>query len=391
MQIRGTICGYDEPSVIEVKEGLIAAVTPQGGRLPARPEALGGADCLIAPALLDIQVNGFAGHDLNGSAVTAEDVSALTRALHQAGTGLYCATVVTGPRERMLRSLRAIAEACQEPDAAAAVVGIHLEGPYISAEDGPRGAHPAEHVRDPDWDEFLMFQDAAGGRIRIVTLAPERAGAIRFIERLARAGIVPALGHTSADAGTIQAAVRAGAKLSTHLGNGAHAVLPRHPNYIWEQLATDELWASIVPDGHHLPPSVVKCFVRCKGPERTILVSDAVHWAGLPPGEYRHEGRAVELTPEGRIQLKGTPYLAGSALELRRGVGNAVRFAQVPLSQALDMASLNPAKLLGVAGRLGTVAAGKEASLLVFRWDEREWEVRAQHVMVRGELVYSAP
>src|SRR5207248_2337185 len=150
-----------------------------------------------------------------------------------------------------------------------AVAGIHLEGPYISAEDGPRGAHARRHVRPPDWDEFRRLQDASGGRVRLLTLAPEHDGAVHFIERLTAAGVVVALGHTAASGERIRDAVRAGARLSTHLGNGSHAVLPRHPNYLWEQLADDGLWASVICDGHHLPPSVVRCVVRVKTPART--------------------------------------------------------------------------------------------------------------------------
>src|SRR5262249_46804632 len=154
-------------------------------------------------------------------------------------------------------------QACEkDPQLARAIPGIHLEGPYISAEDGPRGAHARQHVRPPDWDEFCRLQDLAGGRIRLVTLAPETAGALPFIERLSRAGVVVALGHTAASGECIRDAIQAGARLSTHLGNGAHAVLPRHPNYIWEQLADDGLWASIICDGHHLPESVMRCILR---------------------------------------------------------------------------------------------------------------------------------
>src|SRR5262249_8138444 len=155
-----------------------------------------------------------------------------------------------------------------DADLAAAVPGLHVEGPYLSPEDGPRGAHPLEHIRPPDWDEFQRFLEAAGGRIRLLTLAPEAEAALPFIERLPAAGIVVAIGHTGADPETIHAAVRAGARLSTHLGNGAHSMIRRHPNYIWEQLACDDLTASVIADGHHLPASVLKCFARVKGAER---------------------------------------------------------------------------------------------------------------------------
>ena len=184
----------------------------------------------IAPALIDIQVNGFAGFDLNVATVTPEDVSAMVRALWKVGTGFLCPTVVTGSFDRIRNSLRAITEASKVDSLVAhSILGIHLEGPYISAEDGPRGAHPLEHVRDPDWDEFQRWQDIADGKISIVTLAPEKQGAIPFIEKLVADGIVVALGHTDASVDDIQAAIDAGARLSTHLGNGAHALIRAAP------------------------------------------------------------------------------------------------------------------------------------------------------------------
>jgi len=384
MLIVGRLYGSQEVSVVQVEGESIVSVRAAGEAPPSGPGVVGGAALLLAPALLDIQVNGFGGHDLNSAETRAEDVVAVVEALRATGVGLFCPTVCTNHPDAMLSCLRAIAEACKEQQIAASIAGVHVEGPYISPEDGPRGAHPLEHVRDPDWDEFRRFQDAAGGRIRIVSLAPERPGALPFIERLAAEGVIPAIAHTDATPADIHAAISAGARLSTHLGNGSHAVLPRHPNYIWEQLAADELWASIIPDGHHLPPSVVKCMVRAKGIERTILVSDAVRYAGLEPGEYRSGDQTVELTPDGKVRLKGTPYLAGSALELSSGVANAVRFAGVSLPDALKMATLNPARLLGIEERYGTIEPGKEASLLLFEWDRREQSLAVRGTFVRG-------
>jgi N-acetylglucosamine-6-phosphate deacetylase len=276
--------------------------------------------------------------------------------------------------------------ACEDHAIGRCCPALHMEGPYISSQDGPRGAHPLAHTRKPDWDEFRRLQDAAGGRIGIVTLAPELPDAIPFIEKLSDAGIVPSIGHTNATAEDIRTAIAAGARLSTHLGNGAHAMLPRHPNYVWEQLAADELYASIIPDGQHLPPSVVKCIIRAKGVERTILISDATRHGGMPPGIYGH----VEVRPNGRVDLRGTPYLAGSTLDLGGGVGNAIRFAGISLAQSVQMATLNPARLMNIAERFGTVEAGKDATLVLFTWDDASssWSVR--WTLVEGNVVYRA-
>ena len=338
----------------------------------------------IAPALIDIQVNGFAGFDLNVATVTSEDVSAMVDALWRVGTGFLCPTVVTGSFEGISNSIRAIVDACEADSLVAhSVLGIHLEGPYISAEDGPRGAHPLEHVREPDWNEFQRWQDIAEGQITIVTLAPEKKGAIPFIEKLVANGIVVALGHTDASADDIRAAIDAGARLSTHLGNGAHALIRRHPNYIWEQLGADQLWASLIVDGHHLPPTVAKSMMRAKTLDRCLLVSDAVALAGMKPGIYQFAGKSVELTAERCVRLVGTEYLAGSAIELARGIENSVRFAGISLEEAVSLATLQPMRLLDAKKR---VAA--QTNLILFEWDTAQCEINLLATIIADELVY---
>ncbi len=340
----------------------------------------------IAPALIDIQVNGFAGYDLNVTTVTPEDVCAMIRALWKVGTGFTYPTVVTGSFDRICSSLRAIVEASKaDPLVAHSILGIHLEGPYISAEDGPRGAHPLEHVRDPDWNEFQQWQDIAEGKISLVTLAPEKEGAVPFIEKLVADGIVVALGHTNASASNIQAAIDAGARLSTHLGNGAHALIRRHPNYIWEQLGADELWASLIVDGHHLPPAVAKSMMRAKTLDRCILVSDAVALAGMEPGIYEFAEKSVELTADRCVRLVGTEYLAGSAIELARGIENSVRFAGLSLQEAVSLATLQPMCLLDAKAHVEA-----QTNLILFEWNASRCEINLIATIVGGELVFHA-
>ena len=338
----------------------------------------------VVPALIDIQVNGFAGFDLNVTTVTPEDVCEMVRALWKVGTGFLCPTVVTGSFDRICSSLHAIVEASKADQLVAhSMLGIHLEGPYISAEDGPRGAHPLEHVRNPDWDEFQQWQDIAEGQISIVTLAPEKKGAIPFIEKLVADGIVVALGHTNASTSDIQAAIDAGARLSTHLGNGAHALIRRHPNYIWEQLGADALWASLIVDGHHLPPSVAKSMMRAKTLDRCVLVSDAVALAGMEPGIYQFAEKSVELTADRCVRLVGTEYLAGSAIELARGIENSVRFAGISLEEAVSLATLQPMCLLDVKARVEA-----QTNLILFEWDASQCEINLIATIVGGELVF---
>ena len=371
----------------DVRTGRSISVGVQGETIAdVRPENRAEPGPWIAPALLDIQLNGFGGYGFNEAETSPESVARVVRSQWRAGVGAFLPTVTTHSRDRMLHSLRAITAARRDPLIGGSIPGIHLEGPHISPLDGPRGAHPLEHVRLPSWDEFLRMQEAAEGGVLLVTLAPELEGAIPFIERLAEAGIVAAIGHTNASAHDLDAAIKAGARLSTHLGNGAHSLLPRHPNYIWEQLSRDELDCSVIADGHHLPASVLKCILRCKGVERTILISDAVTHGGLPPGTYPAAAGEVEVAADGRISLAGTPYLAGAGAHLGQGVSNLVRMGVASRQDALRMASLNPARLLARDDRIGALEAGKLAHLIQFSWTEEG--IRVHRTVVGGQVVY---
>ena len=370
-----------------MSEGTIRHVTMVK---PGTERDAGGEDghAWISAGFIDLQVNGFAGNDVNTERPNAEVLDRMIRALWPTGVALALPTVVTGSYERLERAMRAVSAAKASTSAGASILGVHLEGPYISPDDGPRGAHPLEHVRAPDWEEFCRLQEAAEGMIRLVTLAPELPGAIRFIEKAVASGVVVALGHTAAGQTDIAAAIDAGASLSTHLGNGAHAMLRRHPNYIWEQLAADELYASVIPDGFHLPSSVLKTIIRAKGTDRTILVSDAVGVAGLRPGVYNVLGATVELTKHGKVILSGTEFLAGSALRLDGGVGKVFFEVGTSLADALKMVTTNPATLLRVDDRFGAVRTGMDASLTRFRLDGVHG-IRVEETMVAGETVFA--
>lgn len=322
----------------------------------------------IAPALFDLQINGADGKSFNSGRLTRDDVRHVVDVCRRHGFGALCPTLITASRENFVQGLSVIRQACAEdPGLDKAIPAIHVEGPYISPEDGPRGAHPGSQVRPPDWDEFRCFQNAAGGRIRLLTLAPETAGALPFIENVTKSGVVVSLGHTAASPSTIRDAIRAGARLSTHLGNGCHATLPRHENYFLEQLAADELWASIICDGHHLPASLVRCIVRVKSPLRLILTCDASPLAGLPPGRYQDWEQEFEVLAGGKIVVPGTPYLAGSGAFTDMCVSNVMRFAQISLAEAIDMASAQPRRLLGLPPR--GLEVGQPAELMLFEWE----------------------
>lgn len=346
-----------------------------------------GGDRYVAPGWIDLQVNGFAGVDYNDSATPHDEIARSVRVLFSTGVTRFYPTVITGPPERMEAALRNLARAQDALEEGDAIAGYHVEGPHISPEDGPRGAHPRAWVRRPDFDEFRRWQEATGNRLRIVTLSPEWPEAPRYIERIVREGVVAAVGHTRATATQIADAVSAGATLSTHLGNGADAVLPRY-NYIWEQLAEDRLMADFIVDGIHLPSTFLKVALRAKGIGRSVLVTDATAPAGCAPGRYRLGELAVELTADQRVVLAGQERLAGSALRMDRGIENLVRLAGLSLGDAVRMATVNAAKAGRVQGRQQGLTAGERADLVFFRFDPQANRMEIDSTWVGGREVY---
>jgi N-acetylglucosamine-6-phosphate deacetylase len=301
------------------------------------------------PGFFDLQVNGFAGVDFNAPHLAPDRVSGALDRMRATGVTRCLPTLITSAFDRFAANARILARMTHP-----AIAGLHMEGPYISVEDGARGAHPAEHVIPPTVDDFARRQDAAEGRIALVTLAGEAPGAPAFIEHLAASGVRVALGHTAASPLQIADAIAAGATLATHLGNGCAQMLPRHPNVIWELLAADGVFASVIADGHHLPPSTLKAIVRAKDPRWTLLVTDAIAAAASPPDDYTVGPVTGRLGEDGRVSLPGTPYLAGSSLTMDRAVANAVRFTGLAIEEVAAMASSIPATYLGLrtAGRL---------------------------------------
>lgn len=375
MLIRARHYETGKPVEIVWEAGVIHSITPAGG---ARADLEAG---WVAPALFDLQINGCDGHSFNSERLDEDSVRHVVSVCRSHGIASFCPTLVTNSFAALRHGMNTLRQACEkDPAIGRATPAIHLEGPYISAEDGPRGAHPRQFVRKPDWDEFCRLQDAAGGRIRLLTLAPELDGALPFIERLTRASVGVALGHTAASPVCIQDAIRAGARMSTHLGNGSHALLPRHENYLWEQLAADALWASIICDGHHLPPSLVRCLVRVKTPARLILTCDASSLAGVAPGRYREWDQDFEVLPGGKVIVAGTTFLAGSGVFTDVCVGNVMRFAGVTLQDAIDMATVRPREMLGLPS--ACLEAGQETDLVLFDWQEGG-EFRVVHTMVK--------
>jgi len=346
------------------------AVEIEGGVIKAIAFAEHGEKRWLSAGLVDLQVNGYAGHDLNGLTLDTATVRALCQALLKVGVTTFLPTIITAPEARIIAALRTIREACaQYPEVAAMVAGIHVEGPHIAPEDGPRGAHPAADVRAPAIAEFDRWQQAAGGLVKLVTLSPHWPESPAYIRHLVKSGVVVSLGHTAADATQIAVAVDAGATLSTHLGNGSHALLNRRHNHLWPQLADDRLTAMFIADGHHLTPAQLKVMLRAKGLGRSLVVSDTVALGGLAAGKYQTPiGGKVELRADGFLAIDdGTGnYLAGAALPLLAAVPVLVGQVGLTFGETLALMTSAPGRVIG--GR-GALAVGQPADMVALEWD----------------------
>jgi len=318
-----------------------------------RTDAAGRVVAAAGPGLVDLQLNGYAGVSFNGPVadLTPDAVAAVCRRLRRRGTVAILATLTTDDVEVMLARAKRLADLrAADASIAAMIAGLHVEGPMLNPADGPRGAHTAECLLVPADRPRIVeeFQQASGGLVRVLTLAPELPGAMAMIASAADAGVTVGLGHHEADADCLADAVAAGARMCTHLGNGSGATLPRLDNYIQRQLADDRLAASFIADGHHIPFPTLKNLLRAKGVSRSVLVTDAILAADMPPGEYNSGRRHRRLDADGAVRLTGTPYLAGSALTGDRGVLNVAAHCGVSFEDAWAMASTRPAELVGL-------------------------------------------
>ncbi|MHB1654250.1 MAG: N-acetylglucosamine-6-phosphate deacetylase [Desulfitobacteriaceae bacterium] len=369
-----------ENIVIQVQDGVIQDIEHL-------KEKVNKQIAWIGPGLVDLQINGYGGMDFNTLPIQDPMIMKLTKALWEEGVTSYFPTITTNSNQAIEGAMRAIAASLKtEPLLAESIQGIHLEGPFISPEDGPRGAHPLHDIKAPDWSLFEKWQEASEGRIKLITLSPEWPDSAKFIARCIAQGVKVSIGHTAASTEQILEAVTAGASLSTHLGNGAHPMLPRHPNYIWDQLANDQLWVGMIADGFHLPDSVLNVILKVKLGQ-VFLVSDSVYLTGLEPGEYEtHIGGKVILTPEGKLHLAENPkLLAGSVKTLRRGVEHLVFKHLCGLAEAWEMASLFPSAYMGFPVKAG-LAAGAPADLVLF--ERKDGEIKILQTYKCGKHVY---
>jgi N-acetylglucosamine-6-phosphate deacetylase len=304
---------------------------------------------MASGGLFDFQINGFGGVDFQRDGLTRAQFEHAVGALRRCGTSGIFATFITDEVDALSWRFEAFERRCTEsPAAGSAILGYHLEGPWLSPVEGFRGAHPAAPQHAPSLAEFDRLQAAAGGRIRLVTLAPEWPGSAEFIAAITRAGVHVSLGHTNATEAQIDEAVRAGARFCTHLGNGCPLQLHRHDNIVQRLLARDELTACFIPDGIHLPRAVLKNFFRAKPAGRVLFTTDAMAGAGAPPGRYTIGSHEIEVGADGVARQPGAQNFAGSTLTPDVGVRQVADWLGLTPDEARALWSTAPAVAFGV-------------------------------------------
>ncbi len=380
MILHGKLPEDDRVITLHIKDGKISRIEPFRNKIGLAKSDPG---LYIAPGFFDPQINGFARIDFNNKYLSPEDLHRAAREISATGVTTFFPTLITASFERLVHQLKILKEAIEKDSLVSKICkGIHLEGPYISSKEGPRGIHPPQYIRPPRWDEFEKLQEACEGRIKLITLAPEREGCLDFIEKAVAKGVVVAIGHTEASEDILEAAYEAGARLSTHLGNGIGTHFHRHRNPFQKQLSMDGFMASLITDGIHLPDYVVKNIIRAKGAERILLCTDAISAAAQPPGRYPLADLGVETEGDGRTRWVGTDALAGSTLSMPKAIANTIKFTGIDLGTAIKMVTENGRKLF--PEMIGTMASDQPANLVLFRFDG---EVKIEKTFLMGKEI----
>jgi N-acetylglucosamine-6-phosphate deacetylase len=366
--------------------GATAEFFFEDGRVSAIVEREGHADDIlfVGPGLIDLQVNGINGIDFNNPAVTEQEIIHASYYLLSQGVTTFLPTVITNSSENICKIVGTIYAACSsDPVVNDCIWGIHFEGPFLSAAPGAKGAHNEKYIKAPDWELFTKFQQAAGGKIKMITIAPEWEGACAFIEKCREQKILVSIGHSMANAEQVNLAVKAGASMATHLGNAVPLLLPRHPNILWDLLGSEELYACIIADGIHIPDNFIKVVIKNKA-DKTLVVSDATCFAGMAAGEYEnHIGGAVILDEEKRVSLKSTPgMLAGAAKTLLENVETLVDHKLATLGEGWKMASLNVANMLVKNDQ----TFNSEQDFVIFKFNGKA--IQVETVIKSGRIVF---
>ena len=340
-------------------------------------EVIEGKDKYIVPGYIDIHVHGGGGSDVMDGDYEAINQIAISHS--HFGTTSFLPTTMTMSKDKIIRSLRSICKAVKKGTAGAEILGIHMEGPYINPE--KKGAQKEEDIRKISIDEFSEFNQASGNLIRLVTIAPEMPGAIGLIKYLYEQGIITSVGHTNATYVQTQAGIRAGLSHVTHTFDAMRGLHHREPGVVGAALTSPELTVEIIADGIHIHPIVLKILTKIKEDEKVVLITDAMRAAGLKEGTYDLGGQEVIVT-KGQARLKdGT--LAGSVLTMDKAVKNMVNKIGIQLPKAIQMASYNPAKSIGIENKKGSIEPGKDADIVILNKN-----LETELTMVAGKVVY---
>lgn len=351
----------DHP-VVEIEDGRITSIrTRAEAPVPSSAQLLDFPGATLAPSYFDVHIHGSNGHDVMEA--TPQALQSIGSFLASRGTASYLATTVTAPLDSTLRSLSGLARIIQDSSRWAAPtarpIGIHLEGPFLSH--AKRGVHPPVHLLAAEIPIFDRLFEAAEGQVRLMTLAPELPGAVELAAHATARGVRVSVGHSNATAAETRAVLAAGAVSATHTFNAMRSLDHREPGILGVVLTTDSLFAELICDGIHTSPELVRLWARAKGPQRAILITDAMSAAGMPDGEYQLGGFSVQVA-NGKATANGV--LAGSVLTLDQALANFMQFTGAPLEQALPLATANPAAMTGFGDQAGSLAVGQQANLV---------------------------
>lgn len=327
---------------------------------------------MVGKGFVDVQLNGLMGLDFTQPGLTLDDVRKVTNDLLAKGTIAYCPTICTGSLDMYEENLKVFAQAMKDPELSGHLLGVHLEGPFISPVPGAVGAHQTEYVIDPSIETFDKFMEWSDGNISILTIAPERPGAEELIRHASKLGTKVLMGHQLADDATMEKAVAAGACGSTHLGNGLPNDIHRHKNPMWFQLACDDLWSTLITDGHHLPSPFIKVALRAKPLDKVVIISDAGPLAQMPVGIYDGFGKKIEVEPSGRLSCYGTGYLAGSHSTMIECMNFLASLNLLSEEELWQVGYTNPLRLLGKSPDSLEGVSGPEVS-----FDGKEFSVQS--------------
>ena len=374
------------PGTILIKDGTIAAVgRPEQVPIPAGASVIDVAEKIVAPGFIDTHTHGRDGSYFGED---AETTAKLCRSVASTGVTSLLPTLASllpmhYTLEMILDRIRTVRRVMTEKPQGAEILGIHMEGPFLSSADTARGSQLVVNLRQPSVKELQQMVEAAEGTIRKMSIAPELDGALDVIREMARLHIVPCAAHSTATYEQAMEAIEAGVCCATHTFNGMIPFHHRRPGLLGAVLLSDEVHAELIADGQHVSAVAMRLLVRCKGPDKVHLITDNTIWAGMPNGTYEDGDRTVVKEEERAYVLGGT--LVGSIAPLNGCVGNMVRSVGSSLAEAVGMATLIPAQVIGVDDRKGSLERGKDADLVVI--DE---QAEVYMTMVGGQVVYEA-